>query len=177
MCVCVCVCLSVGLCTYCTSQFEPLTYAVGDHQLHNLSLAGHRKLQSGDGLGLNMALDEENIYSGVELELPPYMNYDPTAPSFTPGKPHGLCVYMYVCVYVCVCKCAILCYNTVKVCVHMIGQRMYIYILLTASIYLSLSSRSSRYPSTSSTSQKNLHTDWSVDTYYCTHCLSFHVFV
>ena len=43
-----------------------------------------RKLQSGDGLGLNMALDEDDIYSGVELELPPYINYDPNAPTFVP---------------------------------------------------------------------------------------------
>ena len=35
-----------------------------------------------------MALDEDNIYSGVELELPPYINYDPAAPSFAP--PQGM---------------------------------------------------------------------------------------
>lgn len=32
-----------------------------------------------------MALDENNIYSGVELELPPYINYDPAAPAFRPS--------------------------------------------------------------------------------------------
>ena len=41
-----------------------------------------RKVQSGDGMGLNMAIDEDNIYSGVELELPPYINY----PSGKPGS-------------------------------------------------------------------------------------------
>ena len=47
-----------------------------------------RKIKSGDGTGLNMALDESNIYSGMEFELPPYMNYDPAAPVF---KPPGQC--------------------------------------------------------------------------------------
>jgi hypothetical protein len=43
-----------------------------------------RKVQSGDGMGLNMAIDEDNIYSGVELELPPYINYDPGNPNAVP---------------------------------------------------------------------------------------------
>ena len=43
-----------------------------------------RKVQSGDGMGLNMAIDEDNIYSGVELELPPYINYDPGNPNAAP---------------------------------------------------------------------------------------------
>lgn len=55
-----------------------------------LSHCVHRKLQSGDGLGLNMAIDEDNIYSGVELELPPYMNYDPSHPTFIPPKGQSL---------------------------------------------------------------------------------------
>ena len=35
-------------------------------------------------MGLNMAIDEDNIYSGVELELPPYINYDPRNPNAAP---------------------------------------------------------------------------------------------
>jgi hypothetical protein len=55
-----------------------------------------RKVQSGDGMGLNMALDEDNIYSGVELVLPPYINYDPGNSSVAPRSTGGFLSWVVV---------------------------------------------------------------------------------
>ena len=47
-------------------------------------------------MGLNMALDEDNIYSGVELVLPPYINYDPGNPSVASRSTGGFLSWVVV---------------------------------------------------------------------------------